>query len=99
MVELQKNIAEYNEKIELFLSTAEWQDLSIVLNQRQAMLEVFFSELTVNEKTSEVRQMIRKIQAENAAFLRNLQAQKKALEKHILAFKQGRQSVKAYHNL
>jgi hypothetical protein len=91
-----QDISGFSKKIQENINENDWDALNDVLKQRQHALEIHFAHLVPEEGTSETIEMIKKIQAEDAVFTRNLKDQKQQLEKQFLSFKQGRKSVKAY---
>jgi hypothetical protein len=96
IAELQHIIVECAEKIELAMSGEDWQKLTIILQQRQELLEKKILFLSKEDRHVEVVGLIKKIQADDAGFLSILQQKKKELEKQLHYIKQGKKSIKAY---
>lgn len=89
---------EYTDKIQRAVTQGDWEQLTVLLKQRQDLFERFFSDHDLTQESNLVVDAIKKIQATDAIFLQILQAQKKEVEKQFLALKQGRKSVKVYQN-
>ena len=92
-VEIRSN---YKKSIQKKISEEEWDALNHILKERQSALEVFFSKLEDIPNKSKEIEMIKKIQMDDAGFLRLIQDQKTKMKKQLTDLKQGRKSIKAY---
>ncbi len=97
--EIVRSLSNYAECIGKYLSVGDWERLNITLQERQKVLDVFFSQLNPVDKEAKIVSLILQIQAEDVVFLRLLKSQKHELEKQFTSLKQGRKSVKAYQDL
>jgi hypothetical protein len=98
--EIVRSLSSYSECIEKHLSVGDWEGLNTTLQERQEVLEGFFSQLNPAVGIeAKVVDLILQIQAEDSVFLRLLKSQKHELEKQFTSLKQGRKSVKAYQHL
>jgi len=93
-----KDCIEYTKQLQETIAIGDWEKLSIILQQRQLFFERFFSQILVDEQTVDVKEMISKIQTEDAIFIQDLQSQKKKLENQFLSIKKNRKSVKNYQS-
>jgi len=89
---------EYTEQIQEAIAIGDWEKLSAILQQRLLFFESFFSQISVNEQKADVKEVIAKIQIEDAIFIQDLLSQKKKIEKQFLAIRKNRKSVKNYQN-
>ncbi len=96
VVALRRVIAEYAEEIEQVMREADWEKLSLILQQRQELMERQIPALANENERVELMNAIESIQAEDAVFLSVLQEKKQQLEKQLRHIKYGRKSIKAY---
>lgn len=97
--EMEQIISDFAKSIQNTIAEGEWDALNDVLQERQNALEKFFSNLEKGEKSLVVKEMIKKIQQEDAVFLSLVQAQEKEMKEQFTSLKKGRKSVKAYQQL
>lgn len=95
---IMKIFSSYVEKIQLAIFEGSWEDLNDTLKQRQAKLEIIFSELSSSGKDDILLFLIKKIQKEDGISLQLIKTKKLELEKQYLSLKQGRKSLKAYQS-
>ncbi len=95
---IMKIFSSYAEKIQLAIFEGSWEDLNDTLKQRQAKLEIIFSELSSSDKDDILLFLIKKIQKEDGISLQLIKTKKLELEKQYLSLKQGRKSLKAYQS-
>jgi len=89
---------EYTKQIQEAIATGDWEKLFTVLQQRQLFFEKFFAQIAVDEQKADVKEMISKIQTEDAIFTQDLLSKKKKLEKQFLSIRKNRKSVKNYQS-
>jgi len=93
---LQRIIVECAEDIEEVMLAEDWQKLATILQQRQVCLEERLPLLFKEDSRTELVNVIKRIQVDDAVFLSVLQQEKTELEKKLHYIKQGKKSVKAY---
>jgi len=97
--EIERTVSEFSGSIKNAIAEGKWDTLNDVLQQRQQVLEEFFSNLKKGENTVEIKGMIKKIQQEDTLFLRLVQTREKEMKEKQSSLKQGQESVKAYQQL
>lgn len=97
--EMESVVFDFSVSIKNSITESDWDELNDVLQQRQHVLERFFSNLKKGERSLGIKEMIKKIQQEDAGFLRLVQVQKKEMKNQYTSLKQGRESIKAYQQL
>lgn len=96
IVELQAIISECAEKIKQAISNEDWQKLTIILQQRQELLEKEMLSLPKEVRHGELVALIKEIQTDDAGSLSIVQQKKKELDKQLHYIKQGKKSIRAY---
>ena len=97
--EMERVVYDFSVSIKNSITESDWDELNDVLQQRQDVLERFFSNLKKGEKSLRIKEMIKKIQQEDGGFLQLVQVQKKEMKTQYTSLKQGRESVKAYQQV
>ncbi len=89
-----EELAALSEQVSECAAAEQWEQLGVVLDLRQQCLEKLFSGAVIESET--LKSLARSIIEEDAVLIEKIQAQKKVLEKQIVAFDKGRQATQAY---
>ncbi|MBE0468766.1 MAG: flagellar protein FliT [Methyloprofundus sp.] len=96
MSDLFSQFFQYPEKIKNLVAAQDWASLSEILAERQSGLEQLVPAMKAEGKNSELKELILKIQQQDAAFLELIGEKRQLTEAKFLSLKQGRKSIKAY---
>jgi len=86
----------FYDKIKQVILDSAWDDLNVLLKQRQDFLGDFFVKADGLSLPDQVIQAIKRIQSDDLLSTQTLKDKKRVLEKQYLSLKQGRNSIKAY---
>lgn len=91
-------LSEFQKKIDAFVTSHSWSELTQLLEQRQCFLNEIFSNISVltGRDKELARQIIHQITEQDKKWVELIQYEKKAMQQQRLNLKRSRASIKAY---
>lgn len=91
-------LSEFQEKIDAFVSSHSWSELTPLLEKRQCFLSEIFSNISVltGRDKELARQIIQQVTEQDKKWVEFIQYEKKTMQQQRLNLKRSRASIKAY---
>lgn len=96
--EILTKLSEFQAKIDTFVSSRSWAELTQLLERRQCFLNDIFSNISVFTEVDKecARQLIQQVSDQDKKWVNIIQQEKKAMQRQRLNLKRSRASIKAY---
>jgi hypothetical protein len=97
MSALLQELNDFSLKITQSIESSDWEQLSTILLQRQARLEILLNAPLSEDDQSTIQGVLESIQAMDKLFVDTVQSKKTELLKDFQSVAQGQKGLKAYY--
>lgn len=92
----QGRLEQFNAAIRDHIAQAEWESLSVLLNERQAWLEKLATMPLAESEKPRVKQFARTVAEQDGEFLAQIEQLQSQAKTNQLAFEKGKRALRAY---